>query len=206
MGVCDGRRGPRCMGARAPQPRRVGTRGALSAALLYRASTAYCPVYAAAGISTAEDGDTKRALSGPGGADRRVCDYRESLRVGCLCLLADARQPATCDGAPGVGDSARRGALAVGGCGAARHDRRVGCRDHQRGSRQSDRMALRARVHGCHGRFRQLRAGGSGTNVRVRLQYLPPGGKFGSRVAWVFGEEPSVQIEKDLRRFKQIQR
>ena len=45
---------------------------------------------------------------------------------------------------------------------------------------------------------------GTGTNVRVRLQYDPPGGKLGSWVAWVFGEEPSVQIEKDLRRFKQI--
>ena len=30
------------------------------------------------------------------------------------------------------------------------------------------------------------------TNVRVRLQYDPPGGKLGAWVAWVFGEEPSV--------------
>ena len=45
---------------------------------------------------------------------------------------------------------------------------------------------------------------GAGTKVRVRLQYDPPGGKLGSWVAWVFGEEPSVQIEKDLRRFKEM--
>ena len=41
--------------------------GALGAALLYRAGTAHCPVYAAAGLSTAGDTSTKRALSGRGG-------------------------------------------------------------------------------------------------------------------------------------------
>jgi uncharacterized membrane protein len=47
-------------------------------------------------------------------------------------------------------------------------------------------------------------AGGRGTDVRVRLQYNPPGGKVGSAVAWLFGLEPSQTIKQDLRRFKQI--
>src|SRR5262249_35069096 len=30
-----------------------------------------------------------------------------------------------------------------------------------------------------------------GTRVHVRLQYSPPGGKFGAAIAWMLGEEPS---------------
>ena len=43
-----------------------------------------------------------------------------------------------------------------------------------------------------------------GTVVRVRLQYSPPAGKLGSAVAWLFGEEPGIQIHDDLRRFKAL--
>ena len=45
---------------------------------------------------------------------------------------------------------------------------------------------------------------GRGTLVRVRLQYGPPGGKLGSVVARLFGEEPSLQIREDLRRLKSL--
>jgi uncharacterized membrane protein len=43
-----------------------------------------------------------------------------------------------------------------------------------------------------------------GTEVRVHLQYNPPAGKIGAAVAWLLGEEPSLQIREDLRRFKQL--
>ena len=43
-----------------------------------------------------------------------------------------------------------------------------------------------------------------GTEVRVNLQYNPPGGKLGAAIAGVFGEAPSTQIREDLRRFKQL--
>ena len=46
--------------------------------------------------------------------------------------------------------------------------------------------------------------GGRGTVVRVTLKYDPPGGALGAMVAKLFGEEPSQQIEEDLRRFKQV--
>lgn len=45
---------------------------------------------------------------------------------------------------------------------------------------------------------------GRGTEVRVTLQYNPPGGIIGAQVAKLLGEEPSVQIEDDLRRFKRL--
>ncbi len=46
--------------------------------------------------------------------------------------------------------------------------------------------------------------GARGTEVRVKLEYTPPGGSLGRAVAWLFGEEPAQQVRDDLRRFKQI--
>ena len=43
-----------------------------------------------------------------------------------------------------------------------------------------------------------------GTIVRVHLQYSPPGGKLGAAVAYMLGEEPNLQIQEDLRRFKSL--
>lgn len=43
-----------------------------------------------------------------------------------------------------------------------------------------------------------------GTRVDVDLSYRAPLGKAGSRIAKLFGEEPSQQIDDDLRRFKQL--
>jgi uncharacterized membrane protein len=46
--------------------------------------------------------------------------------------------------------------------------------------------------------------GESQTEVRVVLSYDPPAGKLGAAVAKLLGEEPSQQVEDDLRRFKQV--
>ena len=45
---------------------------------------------------------------------------------------------------------------------------------------------------------------GRGTEVTVTLQYLPPGGVVGAKLALLLGEEPSMQIEDDLTRFKRL--
>jgi uncharacterized membrane protein len=50
----------------------------------------------------------------------------------------------------------------------------------------------------------QAAPGGRGTEVKVVLKYDPPGGIVGAAIARLFGEEPSQQIEEDLRRFKQV--
>jgi len=52
-------------------------------------------------------------------------------------------------------------------------------------------------------RFRPA-PGGRGTEVRVEMQYAPPGGVIGSTIAKLFGEEPGQQVQEDLRRFKQV--
>lgn len=46
--------------------------------------------------------------------------------------------------------------------------------------------------------------GARGTEVRVLLEYAPPGGRMGSLVAKLLGEEPDLQVREDLRRFKAL--
>lgn len=46
--------------------------------------------------------------------------------------------------------------------------------------------------------------GGRGTIVRVETHYRPPAGTAGMIVAKLLGEEPEIQIDGDLRRFKQM--
>ena len=45
---------------------------------------------------------------------------------------------------------------------------------------------------------------GRGTQVRVRMQYSPPGGKIGAAVARLLGRDAATEIREDLRRFKQL--
>jgi uncharacterized membrane protein len=52
-------------------------------------------------------------------------------------------------------------------------------------------------------RFREA-PGDYGTEIRVDLEYEPPFGKIGSKLAMMFREEPGQQVEDDLRHFKQI--
>ncbi len=52
-------------------------------------------------------------------------------------------------------------------------------------------------------RFQEAPAG-RGTEVRVSLEYDPPGGVIGAAIAKLFGEAPDQQIQEDLRRFKQV--
>jgi uncharacterized membrane protein len=46
--------------------------------------------------------------------------------------------------------------------------------------------------------------GQDATEVHVVLSYNPPAGRLGAAVAKILGEEPSKQIEDDLRRLKQV--
>ncbi len=50
-------------------------------------------------------------------------------------------------------------------------------------------------------RFRDLP--GDATEITVHLQYQPPAGRLGEWAAWMTGEEPSLQIQEDLRNVKQ---
>jgi uncharacterized membrane protein len=50
-------------------------------------------------------------------------------------------------------------------------------------------------------RFKDV-GNGQRTEVKVSLTYHPPGGALGAAIAKLFGEEPSQQVEEDLRRLK----
>lgn len=50
----------------------------------------------------------------------------------------------------------------------------------------------------------QPATGGRGTEVKVVMEYNPPGGGLTAALARLFGEEPELQIGDDLSRFKQL--
>lgn len=45
---------------------------------------------------------------------------------------------------------------------------------------------------------------GKGTEVRIEIEFAPPGGKLGEIAAFVFGKDPGQQLREDLRHFKQV--
>jgi uncharacterized membrane protein len=45
---------------------------------------------------------------------------------------------------------------------------------------------------------------GRGTEIQITIQYDPPAGSAGAAIAKLLGEEPTVQVLDDLRRFKQV--
>jgi uncharacterized membrane protein len=47
-------------------------------------------------------------------------------------------------------------------------------------------------------------SGGRGTEVKVVLRYDPPAGRLGALISKLFGEDPSHQVQEDLRRLKQL--
>lgn len=50
----------------------------------------------------------------------------------------------------------------------------------------------------------QPATGGRGTLLRIEMQYAPPGGKISSKLAKLVGQDPSQQMQEDLRRLKQV--
>lgn len=46
--------------------------------------------------------------------------------------------------------------------------------------------------------------GGHSTNLRVVLEFRPPGGAVGAHVARLFGRDPDIQLDRDLHRLKSI--
>jgi uncharacterized membrane protein len=54
------------------------------------------------------------------------------------------------------------------------------------------------------GSVRFERYGDDATMVRVSLQYNPPAGTIGARVARAFGEDPRQTVQEDLNRFREL--
>jgi uncharacterized membrane protein len=180
---------------------------AAGTSLIYRGATGRCPIYAAAGINTANGGrDTRSALSG-----RRGVAVEEVVRINRPAneLFRFWRSfellPTFMDHLVSVRqvDRDRSHWIAKAPAGQTVEwdaeiineipDELIAWK-----TRNDADVVSAGSVH-----FKPAPNGG-GTDVRVRLQYHPPAGKLGSAVAWMFGEEPSQTIQEDLRRFKRL--
>jgi uncharacterized membrane protein len=180
---------------------------ATGTALIYRGATGHCPMYAAAGINTADgEDDTRKALAGPRGvnvqeavtinrpADELYRFWRSfELLPSFMEHLVSVKQLDQC--------RSHWVAKAPAGRTVEWNAEIINEIPGQLiGWRTLDESEV---VSAGSVRFKPA-PGGRGTEVRVRLQYDPPGGKLGSTIAWMFGQEPSQTIREDLRRFKRL--
>ena len=175
--------------------------------LIYRGATGYCPMYAGAGISTAgDDFDTRVQLSGTRGVnvDEVITIDRPADEL--YRFWRDfARLPSFMQNLVSVEelDARRSHWKAKGPAGRVVEwnaeiinqipNELIGWRTLDGAEVVSAGSVTFKPAPDC-----------CSTDVRVRLQYNPPGGKLGSAMAWLFGREPSQTIQEDLRRFKQL--
>lgn len=180
---------------------------AAATVLIYRGATGHCPAYAAAGINTADDRETTReALSG-----RRGVNVEELVTINrppdeLYRFWRNFEQlPSFMEHLLSVTQLDQRRSHWIAKAPAGR---RVEWDAEIINEIPGELIGWRT-LDGADvisaGSVRFLPArGGRGTEVHVRLQYEPPGGKVGSIIAWMFGEEPSQTVQEDLRRFKQL--
>ena len=111
---------------------------AAGGALMFRGATGHCPVYAAAGINTADDGEgTRAALGGARGVNVEEVVTINAPADQLFAFWRNLEQlPRFMDHLVSV-HADRRAPIALGREGAGRPHRRVGRRDHQRDSRTS---------------------------------------------------------------------
>jgi len=178
---------------------------ALGAGLLYRGLTGHCHMYGALGVNTAERHSPVASVAAGHGvkvvqamtinrpADelyRRWRNFRDlpSFMAHLVSVTEDGQRSHWVARAP-AGLTVSWDAEIVND----QQGRLIAWR-----SLEGSQVATAGSVH-----FNPA-PGGRGTEVVVELKYDPPGGQLGSWLAWLFGEEPSVQVREDLRRFKQL--
>jgi uncharacterized membrane protein len=183
---------------------------ALGGALVWRGATGNCPVYEQLGVSTAGDseGQSERQVSVPYGKGIRV-EKSTTIDAPAASLYTFWRNFANLPRfmshleAVTVLDEKRSHWVAKGPAGIdAEWDAEVinEIPNELIGWRSVDgsRVDNAGSVH-----FTRA-AGGRGTTVKVILRYDPPGGVLGGLFAKLFGEDPAMQVQEDLRKFKQL--
>jgi uncharacterized membrane protein len=172
--------------------------------LLWRGASGHCPIYKSLGVSTHDDGDSQ--VSVPYGCGIRV---EKSVTVNARPeqIYAFWRNfenlPRFMEHLESVDvhDSTRSHWVAKGPAGLkAEWDAEIinEIPNELIGWRSIDGSSVQnaGSVH--------FTSTGRGTEVKVILRYDPPGGALGAAVAKLFGEEPSMQVQEDLRRLKQL--
>lgn len=179
--------------------------GAAGVSLIARGATGHCPMYSAAGVSTAEP-DTRAALRGGRGVNvEQVATINRSPEELFSYWRRFEQLPQFMSHLAAVKqlDERRSHWVAKGPAG-----RKVEWDAEIINEIPNELIGWRTIgdadvVSAGSVRFKPA-PGGRGTEVRVRLQYQPPAGKLGSTLAWLFGHEPSQTILEDLRMFKQL--
>jgi uncharacterized membrane protein len=176
----------------------------VAGALLVRAVTGYCPVYGALGSSRRTD--TRRALSG-----RHGIHVRESVTVARRPheVFAIWRQlehlPLFMPHLESVTElDERRSRWVTRPVAGMRFEWIAEIIDEVEGEHIGWRSIPGSDVVSAGSvHFRPV-AEILGTEVRVALQYAPPGGQLGSALAALLGDHPAAQIREDLERFKRM--
>ncbi|MDQ2687302.1 MAG: DUF2892 domain-containing protein [Armatimonadota bacterium] len=195
---------------------------ALGAALLYRGSTGHCPAYHAAGVSTAPTKSPERqnkptansgnSVQGPKGVqNEQGIKVHKAVTIGKPAQelydfwrnFANLPQFMTHLQSVEVKDSKTSHWVAKAPFGrTVQWDAEIINEDP--GKLIAWRSLPGADVDSS-GSVRFVPAPqGRGTEVHVTLSYQPPAGQLGAAIAKLFGEEPSQQIDNDLRHFRNL--
>ncbi|MDQ2998325.1 MAG: SRPBCC family protein [Chloroflexota bacterium] len=166
--------------------------------LLYRSLTGHCPIYQAAGITTA------RSASEPLHAEKSVTINRpaEDLYRFWHDFANLPRFMKHLESVNLSGD--RRSHWVVNGPANTHVEWDAEITEDRPNELIAWRSLAGAEVDNSGTVRFEPATGGRGTVVRVAIDYRPPAGALGVAVAKLFGEAPQQQIEGDLRRFKNI--
>lgn len=174
-------------------------------ALLFRGSSGYCPVYGSLGVSTAEKDNGVTIPYGHGiRVERGVTILKPAAEL--FAFWRDFENlPRFMDHVVSVKKlDERRSHWVVEGPAGRQVEWDAEIINEIPGELIGWKTSGNADVdHAGSVHFRELPAG-RGTEIKVILRYEPPGGKVGSLIAKLFGEEPSMQVASDLRRLKHI--
>jgi uncharacterized membrane protein len=179
---------------------------AAGSALIIRGATGHCPVYAATGLNTAGDHDTRASLSGARGVN---VDEVVTINASADALYAFWRRldllPQFMEHLVSVTqlDSRRSRWVAKAPAGQT-VEWEAEIINEITGELLAWRTVANADVVSAGSVSFKRAAGGRGTQVHARLQYDPPAGKIGATVAWLLGHDPAAAIREDLRRFKAL--
>jgi uncharacterized membrane protein len=179
---------------------------AAGGALIVRGATGHCPVYGAAGVRTGGATQTRRRLAGDRGlrVEDAVTIYRTADDL--YGFWRDfAHLPSFMPHLVSVTELDRSRSHWVARAPAGRT---VEWDAEIINERPGELIAWRtldgSEVVSAGSVHFTPAPGDRGTEVRVVLQYDPPGGKLGAKIAWMFGKEPSQTIREDLRRLKRL--
>jgi len=178
---------------------RLGFAG-LGASLIYRGLTGYCGAYERAGISTADPSEGVRGNLGPK-IERSLVIYGPSDRI-FRFWRNFSNAPRFMDGVESVQVlDARHSHWVFRGPGGVRMEWDAEIFNEIPDSLIAWRTTSGDVDHAGSVHF-EAGPGGRGTEVRVSLQYDPPGGSATHKVATLFGSDAGARIDRDLHNLK----